>query len=56
LTYQSKIRWINVQIRVCTRSNFYLETSLDQKIVIEKPKKMQEMVTNNKKYLKQFRY
>jgi len=34
----------------------YRETSLDQKIVVEKPrkKKMQEMVTNNKKYLKQF--
>jgi len=51
LIYQSKIQWRNFQIRVCNRSKFSRETSLDQKIGVEIPKKkqMQEMPKNNKK-------
>jgi len=48
LTYRSKIQWINFQIRVCSRSKFYRDISLDQKIVVEKPKRNKCTVTSNK--------
>ena len=47
-TYQSKIQWINFQIRVYTRSKFYRETSLDLKIVVEKPRKKKNAGNGNK--------
>jgi len=47
-TYQSKIPCLNFQIRVCSRSKFYRETSLARNIFVGKPKK-NENTGNGKK-------